>query len=55
VAMLSDPPCEEPDAEFFLEILTEAMKRGDERLGPHHCPKCQSMSLFYFYLSGRRD
>ena len=49
---LSGPFFEETDPEFSL--LKEAMKRRAEPQGPHHCPKCQSRSV-YLYFAGHSD
>ena len=47
----SGPFLEEMDG-VSLEILKEGMKT--EPHGPHHCPKCQLRSL-YFYFAGHCD
>jgi len=44
-------PFLEMDAEFSLEISSEALMRRIEPHGPHHCPKCQSRSV-YLYFAG---
>ena len=47
--VLSGPFLEEIDTEFFLEISKEAMKRRIEPHGPHHCPRCQSRSVYLYF------
>ena len=51
LAVLSNQFLEEIDVEFSL---LEAMKWRAEPHGPHHCPKCQLRSL-YFYFAGHCD
>ena len=48
VTMLSDP-----DADFSLEMLNEAMKRRAEMEGPLQCPKCQLNSVYLYFPEHR--
>jgi hypothetical protein len=50
LAVLSDPFLEEMDAQFSLGMLKEAIKRKAEPHGPFYCPKCQLMSVYFYFV-----